>query len=160
RGLLARARPYAPALIVSAALAVYALHEIYEEAGGPAVPLDDAFIHFQYAKQLAHGRFFAYATGAGYTTGATSVLWPALLAPLWAVGLRDLHIIFAAWLLGTLAHAAVAVEATRLARRLAGPWTGFAAGAMCLSFGAFAWFAWSGMETMALAWILLRCARL
>src|SRR5262249_44735926 len=68
--------------------------------------------------------------------------------------------IFAAWLLGTLAHAAVAVEATRLARRLAGPWTGFAAGAMCLSFGAFAWFAWSGMETMALAWILLRCARL
>src|SRR5262249_18346364 len=44
-------------------------------------------------------------------------------------------------------------------RRLAGEAAALGAGAMCSLFGAFAWFAWSGMETMALAWLLLRAAR-
>jgi len=33
-------------------------------------------------------------------------------------------------------------------------------GAMCLGFAANAWFAWSGMETVALGWILMRAVRL
>ncbi len=152
-------RAYGPALAVSAVLGAIAVGAILRDAGGPAAPLDDAFIHLQYARGLARGRFFEYVAGAGYSSGATSLLWPLLLAPFHALGVRDVSLLWAAWLLGTAAHAGVAVEAYRLTRRLAGEAAALGAGAMCSLFGAFAWFAWSGMETMALAWILLRAAR-
>ncbi len=159
-GLGARARPYLPALGVSTALAILATHAIREAAGHPAAPLDDAFIHFQYAKRIAQGAFFSYVPGGGYTTGATSAIWPLILAPFYAVGFRDLSILTIAWILGTLAHAALAVETARVATRLAGETLGVIAGAMSLVFAANAWFAWSGMETIPLAWILMRCVRL
>lgn len=154
-----RVLPYVPALITSAFIGAASIRSILARAGGPAVPLDDAFIHFQYARRLAEGDFFAYVAGEGYTTGATSLLWPILLAPFHALGLRDVSLIYAAWLLGTLAHAALAVEAARLTERLAGRAAAIGAGAMCAAFGAFAWFAWSGMETIPFAWLLLRTAR-
>ena len=157
--IAARARPYAPALIASAILGAICVRAILAQAGHPALPLDDAFIHLQYARRIAEGAPFSYAPGGGYTTGATSLLWPALLAPFHALGLRDLSLAYAAWALGTLAHAALAVEAARLTRPLAGRAAAAGAGAMCLACGAFAWFAWSGMETVALAWILVRTAR-
>jgi hypothetical protein len=152
-------RSHGLALAVSAALGVVCVRAIFEQAGGPAAPLDDTFIHFQYAKHLAEGRFFSYVAGEGYSSGATSLLWPLVLAPFYKLGLRDLTLLWAAWILGTIAHAGVAVEAYRITRRLAGESAAIGSAAMCLSFGAFAWFAWSGMETMALAWILLRTAR-
>jgi hypothetical protein len=147
-------------LVVASVLGVYALRSILGAAGHQAVPLDDAFIHFQYAKRLAHGSFFTYAPGRGYTTGATSLIWPLVLAPFYALGFRDLAIIDVAWLLGALAHAALAVETARVASRLTSPTIGATAGAMTLGFSAFTWFAWSGMETVPFAWILLRCVRL
>lgn len=158
--LAARLGPYLPALAASAALGAVCVRAILARAGHPALPLDDSFIHFQFARRLAEGGFFEYVAGEGYSSGATSLLWPLLLAPFHALGLRDLSLAWAAWALGTLAHAAVAVETARLARPLAGRAAAAGAGAMCLAFGAFAWFAWSGMETMALAWILLRTGRL
>ncbi|AKT37704.1 hypothetical protein [Chondromyces crocatus] len=157
--LAERAGAYLPALLVSTIIGAFCVRAILAKAGHPAVPLDDAFIHFQFARRLAGGHFFSYVDGEGYSSGATSQLWPLLLAPFYKLGLRDLSIIWAAWLLGTLAHAGVAVEATRLTRPLAGRAAAIGAGALCLAFGAFAWFAWSGMETMALAWILLRAGR-
>jgi hypothetical protein len=159
RALLARLAPYGPALVASTILGAICVRAILREAHGPAAPLDDTFIHLQFARGLAHGRFFEYAAGEGYVSGATSLIWPLLLAPFHAIGLRDVSLLWAAWALGTAAHAGTAVEAYRLARRLAGDGAALGAGAMCSLFGAFAWFAWSGMETMALAWILLRAAR-
>jgi hypothetical protein len=159
RALLARLAIYGPALAASAILGAVCLRAILREAHGPGAPLDDTFIHLQFARGLASGRFFEYVAGEGYVSGATSLLWPVLLAPFHAIGLRDVSLLWAAWALGTLAHAGTAVEAYRLARRLAGDGAALGAGAMCSLFGAFAWFAWSGMETMALSWILLRAAR-
>jgi hypothetical protein len=156
RGVL---RAYGPALVVSAVLGAVAVTGIRREAGGPAAPLDDAFIHLQYAQGLARGHFFEYVAGEGYSSGATSLLWPLLLAPFRALGVRDVALLWPAWLLGTLAHAGVAVEAYRVTRRLAWEAAALGAAAMCSLFGAFAWFAWSGMETVALAWLLLRTAR-
>ena len=78
------------------ALAAYTIRAVIARCGHPAVPLDDAFIHFQYAKRLASGHFFSYVAGEGYSSGATSLLWPVVLAPLYAVGLTDLSIIWAA----------------------------------------------------------------
>ncbi|WP_437735094.1 hypothetical protein [Sorangium sp. So ce1335] len=160
RALAARAAPYAPALVASGALGALCIRAVLAQAGNPAVPLDDAFIHMQYARRLAEGGFFSFVAGEGYSTGATSFLWPVLLAPFHALGLRDLSLIHAVWALGLVFHAALAVETARLARPLAGPAAAAGAGAMCAGFAAFAWFAWSGMETVAFAWILTRTARL
>lgn len=162
----ARARPwrdalraYAVPLGVSLAIGATCVSAILARAGHPALPLDDSFIHLQYARRLAEGSFFGYVPGEGYTTGATSLLWPLALAPFHLLGLHDLSLVWIAWLFGALGHAAVAVETTRLAEPLAGRAAAVGAGAMSLAFGAFAWFAWSGMETIFLAWILLRTAR-
>jgi hypothetical protein len=146
-----RAKPYLPALAASLVIGFYCMRGILQAAEHPAAPLDDAFIHFQYAKRIAEGGFFSYVRGEGYSTGATSLLWPLLLAPFYLIGFRDLSIVYVAWFFGTLAHAGVAVETARITRRLTGPGAALAAGAMCTFFGAFAWFAWSGMETVALA---------
>ncbi|WP_437945098.1 hypothetical protein WME98_29535 [Sorangium sp. So ce296] len=160
RALAARALPYAPALAASGAIGALCIRAVLDQAGRPALPLDDAFIHMQYARRLAEGGFFSFVAGEGYSTGATSLLWPVLLAPFYALGLRDLSLVYAIWALGLVFHAALAVETARLARPLAGPAAAAGAGAMCAGFAAFAWFAWSGMETVAFAWILTRTARL
>ncbi|HZF54526.1 MAG TPA: hypothetical protein VE093_38025 [Polyangiaceae bacterium] len=159
RAFGARLKPYAPALAASAALCGVCAGAILTKAGEPALPLDDAFIHLQYARRLAGGAFFSYVEGAGYSTGATSLLWPLVLAPFYAVGLRGLSIIYVTWALGALFHAALTVETTRVAHRLAGRAAAAGAAAMSVGFGALAWFAWSGMETVPFAWILMRTAR-
>lgn len=130
-----------------------------ERAGEPALPLDDSFIHLQYARRLAEGHLFEFTTGATYTSGATSFLWPALLVPWFWIGAGDSAPIVATWVLGWLLHAAVALETVRLAEPLSGRSPAVAAGASAIVFGAYAWFAYSGMETMALAWVLARGAR-
>jgi hypothetical protein len=155
-----RFAPYVPALIGSCVVGYLAMHGILERTGEPAAPLDDSFIHLQYARRLAEGHFFSYVPGEGYTSGATSPLWPLLLAPFHALGLRGVSLLDAAWAFGTLAHAAVAVETYRLAERLAGRAAALGAALMCVVFGAFAWFAWSGMETVPFAWALMRAARM
>jgi len=152
--------PYAPAVAVSGYLGNRAIRAILERAGHPAVPLDDSFIHFQFAKNLAAGHFFSYVPSEGFTAGATSFVWPAMLAPFYLVGFRDLSIIWVAWIFGFLAHAAVIVETVRLAARLTGRPVALGAGAMSALFGGFVWFAASGMETLPLAWALARTTRL
>ena len=44
------------------------------------MPLDDAYIHFQYAQQSAHGEPLAYSPGDPATSGGTSLIYPPLLA--------------------------------------------------------------------------------
>jgi hypothetical protein len=160
RAFADRFAPYVPALIGSCVVGWLATRGILARTGEPAAPLDDSFIHLQYARRLAEGHFFSYVAGEGYTSGATSPLWPVILAPFHALGLRGVSLLDAAWALGTLAHAAVAVETYRLAERLAGRAAAAGAALMCILFGAFAWFAWSGMETVPFAWALMRAARM
>ncbi len=65
-------------------------------------PLDDTYIHFQYAKQIARGFFFRYFDGDPVSTGATSFIYPVLLAPFWRLGLRGTSLIWAAHFLNFL----------------------------------------------------------
>jgi hypothetical protein len=120
----------------------------------PAVPLDDAFIHFQYAKRLGAGHFFSYVDGEAYSSGATSLLWPVLLAPLHAAGLTDLSIIWAAWAFGFLALGALTVETYRLALPLVGRGASVGAAAIVPCFGGYVFGAASGMEVVPLAFVL------
>ena len=154
-----RARPYGLPLAVSLVLGAVCVSRIMERAGGPALPLDDSFIHLQYAKRLAAGHWFSYTPDAGYSSGATSLLWPLTLAPFFVLGVCGLEAIWVVWGLGALLHAALALEVARITAGLGGRGAGLAAAAMCFAFGAHAWFAYSGMETMALTWMLARGVR-
>ncbi|HKQ71814.1 MAG TPA: hypothetical protein VJT73_20865, partial [Polyangiaceae bacterium] len=146
--------PFAPVALATAGIAAYAISAVLAKCGHPAVPLDDAFIHFQYAKRLASGHFFSYSEGDPYSSGATSLAWPLLLAPFYLLGLRELAIVWAAWLFGFVALGALAVETYRLALPLTGRGAAAGAGAMVLCFGGYLWCAASGMEVVPLAWIL------
>lgn len=141
-------------------LAYTTIRGVLTATGGvPAVPLDDAYIHFQFARGFAELHPFAYSPGAPPVAGATSVLWPVALAPFWALGLRGASIIWAAWALSYAALALLAHDTTRLARRLVSDDTAIGAGALVLAFGGYAWSAGSGMEGVPFAWLLVRTAR-
>jgi len=143
-------------LIVSAALTsaliyVIAMHLI---AGGAGFPLDDAWIHQTYARNLAQSGQFQYAPGVE-SAGSTSPLYTLLLT----VG-YILHIPYFAWtyLLGAAALALAAFLGARLADRLfpgqkrVGLWTAMAIG---VSWH-LVWAAASGMETILFsAWSLV-----
>lgn len=149
-----------PVVLATAVLAKITLGNVLEKAGEPAVPLDDAYIHFQYARSLAEGRFFAFVPGEGYTSGATSLLWPAALAPFYLLGFRDVSIIWIAWLYGFVFLGLLAIETRRLAQRLVGDQASIGAGAAVLCFGGYTWFAASGMEVSPLGYTLALTARL
>jgi len=145
---------YIPVALATLAFAAYTIRVVIARCGHPAVPLDDAFIHFQYAKRLASGHFFSYVDGEGYSSGATSLLWPVLLAPLHAAGLTDLSIIWGAWGLGFAALGALTVETYRLGLPLVGRGASVGAAAMVPCFGGYVFGAASGMEVVPLAFVL------
>ncbi|MGC4090011.1 MAG: hypothetical protein QM756_19405 [Polyangiaceae bacterium] len=141
-------------------MAWLSISNVLEKSGGvAAVPLDDAYIHFQYARSFAQGTPLVYSPGCGAVGGATSLLWPMLLAPAYALGLRGTTIIWVAWALGFVSLGLLAHEAQCAARRLTTPLVAAGAALLVLSFGANSWFAASGMEVVPLAWLMLRAVR-
>jgi hypothetical protein len=144
----------------TAFLAFLALRAVLRASGGaPAVPLDDSFIHFQYARSFFEGRFLSYTEGAPPAAGATSLLWPALLALPYALGLRAELLIWAAWLFGFVALGMLGYETRRASERLLSRDGALAAELLVLTFGGHLWFAASGMEVVPLAWLSMRAAR-
>jgi hypothetical protein len=87
------------------------------------------------------------------------MLWPALLAPFWAMGAKGEALLWPAWGLSFAAWGGLAVEAHHLATRLAGRTAAVGAAAMVLSFAGFAWCATSGMEVVPFAWAIARATR-
>ncbi len=120
---------------------------------GAVLPLDDSYIHLQYAWQASQGQFLLYNTGDTPTTGATSLLYMLLLAAGFAIGIgREVMpaVILAGGALSFAATAAlVADTGRRLAPRLGLPAgiTGVIAGLWFAGSGWMAWSFLSGMET-------------
>ncbi len=154
-----RATPFVLPALGAALLAKYAIGAILEKVGHPAATLDDAYIHFQYARAIAEGHPLRFQAGAPPSSGATSVLWPAVLAPFWLLGARGEAILWPCWVLSFAALAGLAYEARRLTERLAGRTAAMGAGAMVLAFGGFVWCAASGMEVVPFAWAIARATR-
>lgn len=147
-------------LILAAIPGALAVHEILNANGGtPAVPLDDSYIHFQFARSFATGHPFVYSPGAAPVPGATSLLWPLLLAIPQLLGVQGESIIPWAWAFGFAALGLLAYETARAAEGLCDPRLAWLAGVLVLSFSAHTWFAASGMEVVPLAWLLMRSAR-
>src|SRR5688572_27390620 len=68
--------------LLSAALLAclgYFATEVWLLSGALGFPLDDSWIHLQFARNLADGRGLAYNPGE-LVTGSTAPLWTALLA--------------------------------------------------------------------------------
>ena len=113
--------------------------------GAWAPPLDDAFIHAQFARNAATGHPLEWMAGEGISSGGTSILWPLLLALPWGLGARGVLIVPAAH---ALAAALLVVAFALLERPLrkvhaAAPW---AALALVAVDGPIAWHTYSGME--------------
>jgi hypothetical protein len=154
-----RALELSPVVVGAGLLAWRAIATVIARTGHPGAALDDAYIHFQYARAIAEGHPLRYQAGAPFTSGATSALWPALLAPFWALGARDDAILWPAWALSFTALGALAWEASRWTQPLAGRVAAAGAAALTLAFAGFAWSAASGMEVVPFAWAIARASR-
>lgn len=122
--------------------AFYLLRSASMNGGELVPPLDDAFIHFRYAQAIADGHPFEYLEGEGYSSGATSLIWPWILAPF--VGLGATGAYQAAALIGALCLGGAAAKSGRLLERLGLPW--WAGGGAVLLGGPLLWGGFSGME--------------
>jgi hypothetical protein len=157
--LLRAAIHWGPLAAAVAFLAQRTLSGVLSKVGHAAAPLDDAYIHFQYARAIAEGHPMRFRAGEPITSGATSLLWPAVLAPFWTLGARGDDIVWVAWVISFVALGALAWEAVQLADRLAGRAGALGSGAMTLTFGGLVWCAASGMEVVPFAWVIARACR-
>ena len=119
-----------PIALAVAVLARTTIAPHLAKVGHPGATLDDAYIHFQYARAIAEGHPFRFQAGEPATSGATSLLWPALLAPFWSLGFRGEAILWPAWALSFVALGALAWEARAMTRELAGEAAAIGAAAM------------------------------
>jgi hypothetical protein len=126
----------------------------------PGFPLDDAWIHLQFASHLSSGGGMAFNTGEP-STGSTAPLWTVLLSLPMALGVDG---ITAAIVLGIALAMLAAVVAGEIARLLTGSRAaGVLAGLAVACSPRLTWGALSGMEVplyTALAglvlWMFLR----
>src|SRR3990172_5294899 len=141
------------ALLALAALvcAVFAFTAI--ETFGTGFPLDDAWIHQTYARNLGLQGEWAYLPGVP-SAGSTSPLWTALLALGYRLGI-DPYVWVEAWGVFLLAAAGyvgsrwVAARSPHLGR------LAWAAGALLVLEWHLVWAGLSGMETLAQAFTIL-----
>jgi hypothetical protein len=163
-GALAQRRLDAACLVclglLTTALSAWVYREVTAATGGPlGAPLDDSYIHFQFARSFAEFRPFEYVRGAAPVPGATSLLWPALLTPAIWLGASAQGLLALTWVLGFGALFGQAAEVFLAARRFSSRPAAFAGGLLVLAFSANAWFAASAMEVVPLGYLLLRSAR-
>lgn len=148
-----------PIVIATGLLARSSIRAVLAKVGHPGATLDDAYIHFQYARAIAEGHPLRFQAGEPISTGATSFVWPALLALPYAIGFRGESIMWIAWLISYVALGALAFETYALTNPLAGRPAAIGAAAMTLAFGGYAWCAASGMEVVPFAWVLAHSMR-
>lgn len=133
-----------PALLLPLGLTLY-----YEwlswQSAGPGFPLDDAWIHAQFARNIATGRGFTY-TGPQWVAGSTAPLWTVVLA----IGYFFTHnILIAAKVLGVCFQLGTAWWAGRLLGWLTGSLA--ARVVTMVAVGTLPIMAWGGVSGMEVA---------
>lgn len=123
---------------------------------GVVMPLDDAYIHFQYARQLANGQPYIYNPGLPPTSGATSFLYPYLLAIGSLLGFSGQSLGVWAMVIGFVALALCGWLIYRFSLCCGVPiWVAALGGIAFQIHGAATWHAASGMETLLATLFLL-----
>jgi hypothetical protein len=138
---------------IASARAFYA-YMLKQTGGEWSAPLDDVFIHFDFARATARGHPFEWVEGNGYSSGNTSLLYPFVLAVGYVLGFRDLRLMVWAAIVAAVSVFGVLLVARRLflvhekhdrkdarARVLS-----YVLPPVLLAVGALDWSLWSGME--------------
>jgi arabinofuranosyltransferase len=112
-------------------------------AGATGFPLDDSWIHLQFARNLAEGAGFSFNPGVP-VAGSTAPLWTLLLGAAFALAGPSIVIVKAIGVAVTLAAALITRQAA-LAWGASGP-AALAAALAVLWTGPLAWGSLSGME--------------
>ena len=120
---------------------------LYSTGGQIAAPLDDTYIHLQYAQQLADGHPFAYNTEDGYSSGATSFLYVLILAAIARLGPHGDALLWAAHLLNIGLFATAAWLSYRLGWQLRNRAVGGLAALLFLLNAHLLWGFGTAMET-------------
>jgi hypothetical protein len=144
---------WAATLTILSARSFYG-YMLRQTGGVWSAPLDDVFIHFDFARSTAQGYPFEWTVGNGYSSGNTSLSYPFVLALGWIFGFRELDLMKFAALVAMLSVFGVLLATRRMFLRIVE--RGREQGAMrVLSFGlpvvflglgALDWSLWSGME--------------
>lgn len=146
--------------IVLASFALYLSLSLWAGKGEPLLPLDDVYIHFQYARQLAFGQPNVYNPGQPPSSGATSFIYPVFLAIGYLLGFQEMWLGLWALMLGAFAQMLVLVAILRWAMNwsLSPGWTALMLVLVGLT-GSLTWHFYSGMETglllASLSWTLV-----
>jgi hypothetical protein len=116
-----------------------------QTGGHWSAPLDDVWIHFDYARAAARGYPLQWSEGNGISSGNTSLLYPFVLALGYWIGLRDERLMAWAVIVAWLSVVAFLWITARLAAPL-GRFAKYLVPPAVLSLGALGWTLWSGME--------------
>ena len=144
-------RLFLPVIVVLAVLSAGAFLIICAQKTSLGFPLDDAWIHQTYARNLGEMGEWSFIPGQS-SAGSTSPLWSALIAigyflevpyKWWTYGIGVIALIATAWL---------AVDWFRTKHRSPGLWPVGLAALLLLEWH-LVWAALSGMETILLAFL-------
>jgi hypothetical protein len=117
-----------------------------------SAPLDDVFIHFDYARATAQGHPFEWIAGNGYSSGNTSLSYPFVLAVGYLAGFTGQRLMLWAAILAATATFGVLLAGRSLFVPRVGPTSPFdrlssyLLPPLFLGVGALDWTLWSGME--------------
>lgn len=122
------------------------------------LPLDDVYIHFQYARQIANGQPYQYNPSLPPSSGATSLLYPYVLALGFWLGLDDLT--FGYWALLWGVGAFIGASYILGLFSLKSGFNRWITLSLCAAFvftGAQSWHFFSGMESGLLIFFVFLC---
>ena len=119
------------------------------ELGPWSAPLDDVFIHFDFARSAARGYPFEWSETNGYSSGGTSLLYPLVLAIGYWAGFRQLWLMLWAGIVACTCVFGLLLAGRRLFRNLPA-WTSYGLPPVLLGVGALDWTFYSGMEVALL----------
>lgn len=129
-------------------LAAFLTTELNHTGGQLGVPLDDAWIHYQFARNLSQGQGFSFNPGEP-TPGSTAPLWTVLLA---LAGLLQLPLLPVSLFLSAFFFIATILVTYGLTTHLTNrPAIGLVAALGVTFAGRLLWAALAGMETTAFA---------
>ncbi len=161
---LRRVDPFAytawAAFVTLASARMFYGYMLAQTGGEWSAPLDDVFIHFDYARATALGHPFEWVAGNGYSSGNTSLSYPFVLAVGWLVGFKGRALMVWAAMVAATSVFGILLAARRLfVERLRDTWgraSSYLLPPVFLGVGALDWSLWSGMEVsfFLAAWAL------
>jgi hypothetical protein len=108
-------------------------------------PLDDVYIHFDFARSLGQGHPYEWIPGQGYSSGETSPLYAVVLALGWVAGFRGRALGVWAAIVAVLSVASL-IRSVRRQVRPCPPWLAWIVSLLPVSIGIVDWALFSGME--------------